>query len=112
MRTILLLAVVSMCGCTTMRTVASGDLQAALDRLQSGDPIAVRTVDTWHKNLAVAGVTDTSILAENPSGERVTFARSEVAEIQVRTRAPGKTAGLVAIVFFGVLGSGIPGLSL
>lgn len=112
MRKILLLAVVSMCGCTTMHTVAPGSLQAVLERLRTGDPIAVRAADTWHENLTLVGVTDASIEAENSSGERVRFARSEITEIRVRVRAPAKTAGLAAGIFLGLLGSGIPGLSL
>jgi hypothetical protein len=109
----LLLAVLLSGGCSTMRTVAPGDLQAALGRLQAGDSIAVRAADTWHENLTVAGVTDANIQAKNiSSGEPVTFGRADVAEIKVRIRAPGKTVGLAAGIFFAVLGSGIPGLSL
>lgn len=112
LRVILLLAPILVCGCTTMRTVAPGELQATLDSLQKGDHIAVRTADRWHENLIVYGVTDSSIQADNPGGERVTFDRLEVAEIRVRVSAPGKTAGLAVGILFGVLGSEIPGLSL
>jgi hypothetical protein len=109
-RTILMLAVISMCGCTTMRTVAPPDLQAVLDRLQPGDRVAVRTADGWHEDLTVASVTDSDIQAENPDGERVTFARQEVGDIRVRVRAPGRTVALVlGILWFF---PGIPGLSL
>jgi len=99
MRTMLLLAVVSICGCSTMRTVAPDDLQATLSRLQSGDSIAVRTANTWHEDLTLLGVIDGSIRAEDRSGERLTIARSEVTEIQVRTHAPGKAAGLGFLIF-------------
>jgi len=112
LRAILLLAPILTCGCTTMRTVAPGELQAALDSLQKGDHVAVRIADRWHENLIVHSVTDSSVQAENPGGERVTFDRLEVAEVRVRVSAPGKTAGLAVGILFGVLGSGIPGLSL
>ena len=108
----LLLAVISICGCTTMLTVAPGDLQSILDSFQAGDQIAVRVADTWQENLNVVGVTDSSIQAENAGGDRLTVARSEIAGIRVRVSAPGKTAGLAVGIFFGVLGSGIPGASL
>jgi hypothetical protein len=101
---VLLLTVVSMCGCTTMRVVAPADLQASLGRLHAGDRIAVRTADAWQENLRVAGVSDANIQAETRSGEHVTFAKDEIAELQVRKRAPGKTAALAAgIYIFGVL---------
>jgi len=89
-----------MCGCTTMRVVAPADLQTELGKLEPGDSVAVRAADTWHENLTVAGVSDVSIQAETPSGERVTFPKLEIAELQVRTRAPGKTAALAAGVYF------------
>jgi preprotein translocase subunit YajC len=112
LRTIFLLAVVWISGCTTMRTMASGDLQTALDSLRAGDQVAIRSADTWQENLTVESVTDSSIRVEDARGERVTFDRSEIVEIKVRVSAPGKTAALAAGIFFGVLGSGIPGLSL
>jgi hypothetical protein len=58
----------------------------------------------------VTSVTDSGIQAEKPNGERVIFARSEVTNMRVRVRAPGKTVGLVlGILWFY---PGIPGLSL
>ena len=101
MRTILvlLLAAVSTGGCTTLRAVAPGDLQAALGRLKTGDSISVRTADTWHEKVTVVSVSDASIQAQSPSGERVTFAKAEIAEMQVRTRAPGRTAALAAGIY-------------
>lgn len=95
-----------------MHTVAPNDLQAALGSLRAGDQIAVQTGDNWHEDLTVSSVTDSSIQAENPDGERVTFARSDIEAIRVRVSAPGRTAALAAGIFFGALGSGIPGLSL
>ena len=106
------LAAILICGCTTMHAVAPAAFEATLGGLKRGDQIAVRTVAGWQEKLTVLSVTDSSIQAEMPGGERVGFGRSEVAEIQVRVRAPGKTAGLAAGIFFGVLGSGIPGASL
>jgi hypothetical protein len=110
--TISLLLVISMCGCTTIRTVGPNDLQAALDSLRTGDQIAVRTGDNWQEDLTVSSVTDSSVQAKNPDGEGISFARTEVEGIRVRVGAPGKTAALAAGIFFGALGSGIPGLSL
>jgi hypothetical protein len=104
--------VISMCSCTTIRTVAPRDLEAAFDSLQIGAHIDVNIAAAWRENLAVVGVTDSSILAENADGERLTLARSEIAGLRIQSRAPGKTAGIAAGIFFGVLGSGIPGLSL
>jgi len=95
-----------------MRVVAPGDVQAELDGLRTGDRIAVRDADAWHEDLTVVRVSRSSIEAANGRAEPLTFARSEIAEIKVRVSAPGKTAGLAAGIFFGVLGSGIPGLSL
>jgi len=95
-----------------MRIVPPSDVQAVVDSLQAGDAIAVRDGDVWKESLIVVGVTPSSIQAETPGGERLTFARSEIAGIKVRVSAPGKTAGLAVGVFLGVLGSGIPGLSL
>jgi len=112
LRKILLLTVISMCGCTTLRIVAPGDVQAELDRLQTGDRIAVRDADAWQEDLTVVRVTGSSMQVDNARGEQLTFVRSEITEIKVRVSAPGKTAGLAAGIFLGVLGSGIPGLSL
>jgi hypothetical protein len=96
---VLLLAVVSTFGCTTMRVVAPADLQASLGKLQPQDRIAVRTANAWQADLTVAGVSDASIEVETRSGEHVTFAKVEIAELQVRTRAPGKAAALAAGIY-------------
>jgi len=95
-----------------MRIVAPGDVQTELDGLKAGDRIAVRDADAWQEDLTVVRVTGSSIQADNARGAHLTFARSEIAEIKVRVGAPGKTAGLAAGIFLGVLGSGVPGLSL
>jgi hypothetical protein len=105
MRTILLLMLAHICGCTTMRTVDLGD---ALESLQIGDSIAVRTADTWHENLSLVSVTATSIQARNRSGELLTFAHSQIAEIRVSARAPGKAAALGFLIFV-VTNSGFSG---
>jgi hypothetical protein len=60
--------------------------------------------DAWQKDLTVAGVSDASIQAQTRSDERVTFAKGEIADLQVRTRAPGRTAALAAgIYMFGMI---------
>ena len=112
LRTISLLLVISMCGCTTIRTVAANDLQAAFESLRIGDQIAVQIGDNWHEDLTVSSVTDSRVQAKKPDGEGISFARSEVEGIRVRVGAPGKTLALAAGIFVGALGSGIPGLSL
>jgi len=111
-KTVLLLVVTTLSGCTTTRTISSYDLPAALQALQIGDRIAVLTADTWQEDLTVVGVADSGIDAETIWGERLTFPISQIAGIRVRASAPGKTASLAAGIFFAVLGSGIPGLSL
>ena len=94
MRLFWLIAAVSMAGCTTMATVAPGDMPAVIDKLQAGDRVALRTDAGWHEGLRVTGVDAVSIRVEG--GSEAVFARADVTAIQVRRAAPGKTAALAA----------------
>lgn len=98
MRLLWPIAVLAMCGCTTMATVAPGDMPAVIDKLQTGDHVALRTSEGWHEGLRIVGVDASSIRVQS-RGESTAFARADVTAIQVRRVAPGKTAALAAGIF-------------
>lgn len=106
----LLCVAIALSACTTMRPVPSGDVPAALSGLKAGDEVAVRAADVWHDKLTITRVTDASLEAESASGERFSFARSDVQDLRTRVRAPGRTVGLVLGILW--LFPGIPGVSL
>jgi hypothetical protein len=112
MRTMLplLLTASCICGCTTMRAVPPSDLQSTVAELQPGDRIALRVADSdsWEENLTVVGVSDTTIQTQDRSGARDTLTKEAISDMRIRQIAPGKIIALV----FGILSSGIPGLSL
>lgn len=95
MRLLWLIVALSMTGCTTMAIVASGDMPAAIDRLQTGDRIALRTAAGWQEDLRVVSVDPVDIRVQS-RGEPAVFARAQVTELRVRRVAPGKTAALAA----------------
>lgn len=100
MRFILLAAAFGMLGCTTMATVAPDAMTAAIDKLEQGDRIGVRTDTGWHESLRVVQVDATIVRAEHRH-EPIVFARPDILEIRVSRAAPGKTAALAAAIFFG-----------
>ena len=89
-----------MLGCTTMAPVAPGATTAAIDKLEKGERISVRTDTGWHEGLRVVEIDAASIRTELRH-EPIVFARPDILEIQVRRGAPGKTAALAAAIFFG-----------
>jgi hypothetical protein len=89
-----------MLGCTTMAPVAPGAMTAAIDKLEKGERISVRTNAGWHEGLRVVEVDPANIRTEHRR-EPVVFARPDILEIQVSRGAPGKTAALAAVIFFG-----------
>lgn len=98
----LLAAACSVLGCTTITTVAPGDTPAAVDKLEKGDRISVRTAVGWQEHLRIVDVNATSLRAERRH-EEIVFERTDILEIQVSRIAPGKTAALAAGIYFGAL---------
>jgi hypothetical protein len=98
----LLLTVLCVYGCTTMRPVEPGAVPAVLHELRVDDRISVRTADGWHENLTVVAVTETGFEADAPHVARATYRRDEVLELQVRRGAPGKAAALAAGIYFAI----------
>ncbi|HLF10156.1 MAG TPA: hypothetical protein VJA26_02990 [Gammaproteobacteria bacterium] len=96
----LLLAVILLCGCTTMRPVELGAIAAVLAELKTGDRVSVRTSERLRENLEVLSVTTDGFQAAD-DGEVLTVARSDVLELQIPRAAPGKT---VATVYAGIFG--------
>ena len=98
----LVLFVLGVYGCSTLRPVEPGAVAAALHELRVDDEIAVRTADGWHEDLTVVAVTDTGFEADEPGRARATYRRDDVLELQVRHGAPGKTAAFAAGLFYGI----------
>lgn len=97
-RLLLLIAAFSIFGCTTTVAVAPAAMTAAIDELEDGDHVLVRTAAGWHERVRVVDVDATSIRAER-AGDPISFARGDVLELQVRRAAPGKTAGLAVGIY-------------
>ncbi len=98
----LLLAVLCLYGCTTLRPVEPGALAAVLAETEVGDRISVRIADGWHEGLTVTASTDTEIEAE-VDGASVTIRRDDVVEMKVERDALGKTVGLAIGVGYAIL---------
>lgn len=98
----LLLIVLCVYGCSTLRPVEPGAVAAVLHELRVDDRIAVRTADGWHEDLTVVAVTETGFEADAPGLARASYRRDDVLELQVRRGAPGKTAALAAGLFYGI----------
>ena len=102
MRLILLAAVCSVLGCTTITTVAPSETSAAVDKLEKGDHISVRTAAGWQEHLRIVDVNAASVRAERRR-ELIVFARTDILEIHLSRTAPGKTAALAAGIYLGAL---------
>lgn len=102
MRFMLLAAVCCVLGCTTMTTVAPGEMPTAVDKLDKGDRVSVRTAAGWQEGLRIVDVNAASVRTERRR-ELIVFARTDILEIQVPRTAPGKTAALAAGIYFGAL---------
>ena len=100
MRFLLLVAACSMLGCTTMEIVTPGATAAAIDKLEKGERISVRTDTGWHEGLRVVAIDAASVRTEH-GREPTVFARPDILEIRLRRAAPGRTAALAAAIFFG-----------
>ena len=97
----LLFGVMLLCGCTTMRSVEPGAVDAVIAELRTGDRVSVLTSAGWRDDLEVLSVTADGFQADD-DGEALTFARSDVRSLKVPRAAPGKT---VATVYLGIFGS-------
>ena len=95
-----LLFVVLLCGCTTMRSVEPGAVDAVIAELKTGDRVSVRTTAGWREDLEVLSVTADAFQAEG-NGEVLAFARSDVLALKIPRAAPGRT---VAMVYVGIVG--------
>lgn len=102
MRFVLLAAVCVVLGCTTMTAVAPGETPTAIDKLEKGDRISVRTAAGWQADLRIVDVDVASIRVQRRR-ELIVFERTDILEIQVSRAAPGKTAALAAGIYFGAL---------
>lgn len=93
------------CACTTMSTVPPGDLRAAVERLHSGDRIAVHLAgdEAWEEGLTIVGVTEARVQTEGPRGARRSFEKDAIDGIRIREHAPGRTIALALGVYFGSL---------
>lgn len=97
MRLMLLAAVAcSVLGCTRMAPLAPD----AIEKLERGDRISVRTDAGWYEGLRVVDVPATSVRTERRR-EPMVFARADIVEIQVARAAPGRTAALAVAIFLG-----------
>ena len=56
MRFMLLAAVCSVLGCTTMTTVAPGETPTVVDKLEKGERISVHTAAGWQEDLRIVDV--------------------------------------------------------
>lgn len=102
MRFMLLAAVCSVLGCTTMTTVAPSEMPAVVDKLEKGERISVHTAAGWQEDLRIIDIDAANIRTERRH-ELIVFARTDILEIQVPRTAPGKTAALAAGIYFGAL---------
>ena len=84
-----------------MRSVEPGAVDAVIAELRTGDRVSVRTTAGWREDLEVLSVTADGFQAES-NAEVLTFARSDVLELQIPRAAPGKT---VATVYIGIFGA-------
>ena len=96
----LLFAVILLCGCTTMRSVEPGAVDAVIAELKAGDRVSVRTSVGWREDLEVLVVTADGFQVED-NGEVSTLARSDVLELRIPRAALGKT---IATVYLGIFG--------
>jgi hypothetical protein len=99
-KVILIAAACCILGCTTMTSVAPDVTANAIDKLEKGQRISVRTRGGWHEGLRVVAIDAASIRTERRH-EPIVFARSDILELQVSRGAPGKTAALATAILLG-----------
>lgn len=98
-----LVLAVSIAGCASVRAVNTASPSSIRGGLQNGDRITVTTRDNEHRELTVSGLSDIGIDVQMPDGSFTTIPYGNVVQLKARVPKPGRTAGLAAGIYFGVM---------
>jgi hypothetical protein len=102
------LGVVVLAGCTTLRPIEYSDPPALANRLSDGMKVFVSTTDGEREKLRVTAIGSDYFEGTTPNGQTVRVAIDEIRRIDRRAFAPGKTAalgaGLAMVYVFAVVG--------
>lgn len=90
-----LLVIATLSACTSLRPIEGTDADDLLTHVKTDDRIRVTTTGGTTLNLTVTAVHANEIEGTTSSGEARTVKIADVERIDLRVRAPGKTAALV-----------------
>jgi hypothetical protein len=87
-------------GCTTRQVVSGPDLAGLPALVHAGETVRVTTAAS-SVELEVVSIEDGLLRGTTAGGETVPVRMADVTAVEHRTRAPGKTAGVVIGALFG-----------